>query len=351
LPELVDTGAVLWDNGATTLTRLSFQMKKSPLHAAALALCLACILHPSSVPAQGTAFTYQGRLNDGANPASGNYDFSFALFSGNGTDSGQIGATQTNLAVAVTNGLFTANMDFGPVFNGNAAWLAVGVRSNGQSGFTALSPMQAITPSPYALYAPTAGTAASASALAANGVVPLAALPSAVVTNGAGGVALSGLFGGAFSGNGSGLTNTAGAVTSGNYVFAHDDALSNGTFPSGRTNAIFYSAANLSGWTCANNTTFTCGQTGLYLVSYYALFINNGGLGMFAATPRTGPIPGSASYSGVSGRGPLSQSFLASLNAGDTLQIEAVPGTDPVMFVGPVNIPGPDATLTIVRIQ
>jgi len=29
--------------------------------------------------AQTTAFTYQGRLNDGANPASGNYDLRFTI--------------------------------------------------------------------------------------------------------------------------------------------------------------------------------------------------------------------------------------------------------------------------------
>jgi hypothetical protein len=31
--------------------------------------------------AQGTAFTYQGRLNDGAMTVSGNYDLTFAVFS------------------------------------------------------------------------------------------------------------------------------------------------------------------------------------------------------------------------------------------------------------------------------
>ena len=30
--------------------------------------------------AQGTAFTYQGRLNDGANPASGIYDLRFTIY-------------------------------------------------------------------------------------------------------------------------------------------------------------------------------------------------------------------------------------------------------------------------------
>ena len=34
--------------------------------------------------AQGTAFTYQGRLNDAAGPANGNYDMQFKLYDGLG---------------------------------------------------------------------------------------------------------------------------------------------------------------------------------------------------------------------------------------------------------------------------
>ena len=34
----------------------------------------------STVFAQGTAFMYQGRLNDGGNPANGNYDLRFAIY-------------------------------------------------------------------------------------------------------------------------------------------------------------------------------------------------------------------------------------------------------------------------------
>src|SRR6185436_9232228 len=48
----------------------------------ALAVCGAL-----SLKAQTTVFTYQGRLNDGANPAEGVYDLQFALHDGptNGT--------------------------------------------------------------------------------------------------------------------------------------------------------------------------------------------------------------------------------------------------------------------------
>jgi len=330
-------------------------MKNFLIYAAVFALLSTFNLPLSGGFAQGTAFTYQGRLNRGDSPAGGSYDFTFALFNGNHTNSGQFGVTQTNLALAVSNGLFLATLDFGSVFTGEAAWLAIGVRGGGESGFTPLNPLQPVTPAPYALYAPTAGTAASASAVAAGGVVPLAALPGSVITNGAAGVNLAGLFSGAFVGDGSGLTNTATAgVTTGNYVFAYDYPNSSETVASGQTKPISFSTAtNLNGWTCtANNTTFTCGQSGLYLVSYYALVVNLGGLTMFAYTPSTGPIVGSVSYNGSVGRFSLSQSFLAFFNAGDALQIQAsaVAGSS-ATFSGPQGFPGPDASLTIVRVQ
>jgi hypothetical protein len=64
------------------------------------ALSLALLsLNPqlSTAHAQGTAFTYQGRLNDGGSPASGSYDLTFALFDA-ATSGNQVGGTVTNLA-------------------------------------------------------------------------------------------------------------------------------------------------------------------------------------------------------------------------------------------------------------
>ena len=80
--------------------------------------------------AQGTAFTYQGRLNAAGSPATGLFDFQFAL-SNAPSGGSQLGVTVTNLAVGVTNGLFTTTLDFGPVLAGQAAWLAISVRNNG----------------------------------------------------------------------------------------------------------------------------------------------------------------------------------------------------------------------------
>ena len=64
----------------------------------------------------------------------------------------------TNSAVAVTNGLFTTQLNFGSgIFTGTNYWLQIGVRSNGvATAFTALSPLQPVTPAPYAIFANTA---------------------------------------------------------------------------------------------------------------------------------------------------------------------------------------------------
>ena len=64
----------------------------------------------------------------------------------------------TNSAVFVTNGLFTALVDFGTgVFTGGTNWLQIGVATNGVTGFTTLTPRQQLTPTPYAIYSESAG--------------------------------------------------------------------------------------------------------------------------------------------------------------------------------------------------
>ena len=126
---------------------------------ASSALLLSTLIYqPSTSFAQGTAFTYQGRLNDGGTPASGAYDLTFAVFDA-ASIGAQVGATLTNAAVAVSNGLFTVTLDFGAgIFTGPDRWLEIGVATNGDGGFVTLSPRQALLPAPYAIYANTAST-------------------------------------------------------------------------------------------------------------------------------------------------------------------------------------------------
>ena len=125
----------------------------SHLTAGALALGLT-----STAFAQGTAFTYQGRLTDGVNPATGIYDLSFTLYDSVG-GAGTVGSPVPKLGVGVTNGLFTVALDFGAgLFNGSARWLEIAAKTNGASTYGTLTPRQALTPAPYALYAPNAGS-------------------------------------------------------------------------------------------------------------------------------------------------------------------------------------------------
>src|SRR5262245_45676131 len=85
--------------------------------------------------AEGTAFRYQGRLNDNGVPATGNYDLRFSLYNFLAAPT-PIGA-QTINGVRVSNGLFTVMLDFGAgVFTGPPRWLETAVRTNGAGSFT-----------------------------------------------------------------------------------------------------------------------------------------------------------------------------------------------------------------------
>jgi len=117
-----------------------------------IALCYLLSAICLSAFAQGTAFTYQGRLNNGGGPASGSYDLTFSLFN-LGSGGVAIAGPVTNSAVEVTNGLFTTQVDFGSVLNGATNWLEIAVSTNGANSFTTLAPRQQITPTPYAITA------------------------------------------------------------------------------------------------------------------------------------------------------------------------------------------------------
>jgi hypothetical protein len=188
-------------------------------------LALAVILFTTlGAIAQGTAFTYQGRLNSAGSPASGQYDFQFKLYA-DSLGSTQVGGSYVTNAISANGGLFTVALDFGSgIFTGSNYWLEVDVKTNTAAIYTVLTPLQAVTATPYAIMAnsasnllgalPTAqlsgtilngslpaspnfsgtvtansfsGNGANLTALNANnlsiGTVPLAQLPIAVLTN------------------------------------------------------------------------------------------------------------------------------------------------------------------------
>src|SRR6266568_4822723 len=94
-----------------------------------LGALLATLGGATQLHAQGAAFTYQGRLNDGGAPANGVYDLEFRVFDALSGGSQQ-GGTVTVDDLGITNGLFTATIDFGgaPFSGGANRWLNVAVR-------------------------------------------------------------------------------------------------------------------------------------------------------------------------------------------------------------------------------
>ncbi|HZV34264.1 MAG TPA: hypothetical protein VFB72_06770, partial [Verrucomicrobiae bacterium] len=107
----------------------------------------------STALAQGTAFTYQGRLQNNGAAANGTFNLQFLLYT-NSTGGVAIAGPVVTNGVSISNGLFTVTIDFGAaVWDGETNWLEIGVETNGGSSFTTLSPRQRVTPTPYAIFA------------------------------------------------------------------------------------------------------------------------------------------------------------------------------------------------------
>lgn len=174
---------------------------------------LVLILPLPNVRAQGTAFTYQGQLQNNGSLANGTFNLQFSLYT-NGTGGIAVAGPVTNSAVTVTNGLFTVTIDFGSaVWNGATNWLQIGVETNGGAAFAPLSPRQEITPTPYAIYAESLNGTLSSANLSGS-------YSNALVFNNGldefygsfsgdfyGPSFIGGSFSGAFFGDGSGLYN------------------------------------------------------------------------------------------------------------------------------------------------
>lgn len=108
----------------------------------ALAMIMAVRVHAAP---QGSNITYQGQLKDGGTPVNAPAKpMSFRLY--DAPSDGTLISGPLTLDVAVADGLFSAELDFGAAaFNGQQRWLEIVV-----DGVT-LSPRQAITATPYAL--------------------------------------------------------------------------------------------------------------------------------------------------------------------------------------------------------
>ena len=245
---------------------------------------LFCILFElgtvSALKAQGTAFTYQGQLNNGGSAATGSFDLRFTLYDAI-TNGNAVGLTRTNFAVAVNNGLFTTTLDMGGIFTGTNYWLELAVRTNGTAGFVTLAPRQPVSPTPYAIFANTASNL--------TGILPASqlsgALPSAQISGTYSGAVIfsnaADHFAGAFSGDGSSLSNlNATRVTTGTVADARLSSnvpLLNGSQTYSGVN-VFTNIGNsfrgsffgngLVGWIVTNTTSFQATvDTGYVLTS------------------------------------------------------------------------------------
>lgn len=101
--------------------------------------------------ALGTSFTFQGELGSGGEAITGDCEIAFRLYDQD-TGGSQVGSAIT-ATVPVTDGLLTANLDFGSgIFTGEARWLGLKVKCPGDSDFTDLG-RQELTAVPYAQHA------------------------------------------------------------------------------------------------------------------------------------------------------------------------------------------------------
>jgi hypothetical protein len=142
-------------------------------------LILASLVWAGAAAAIDTRLSYQGSLEDAGQPANGTYDLQFTL---QDTTGGTIGAPVLRDDVAVVNGVFTVELDFGATaFTGPDRQLQIGVRPGASSGgYTLLTPATRITPAPYAQVAEDALFAASiADNSVSSGKVAVGALTAA----------------------------------------------------------------------------------------------------------------------------------------------------------------------------
>lgn len=137
-------------------------MKYKNINQQSFSILLLIFLFAVSIAAQTTAFNYQGKLNDGGNPANGSFQMEFKLFD-TLSGSNQIGSTIANSSVSVAQGVFAVSLDFGAnAFTGADRFLEISVKRNAGDSFTVLTPRQKILSAPFAIKSKSSDTAITA---------------------------------------------------------------------------------------------------------------------------------------------------------------------------------------------
>lgn len=101
-------------------------MKRMTLRILVACALLLAAMNLQAAP-QTTAFAYQGQLSAGGTLPSGQtYQFTFTLY--DAATAGNVVGSPLQQALLVGNGgLFTTDLDFGPIFNGQQYWLEIKV--------------------------------------------------------------------------------------------------------------------------------------------------------------------------------------------------------------------------------
>ena len=130
----------------TRFTKFSLR-QRHVLRLGLLAFLFIGLAGHSIAQSAGNTITYQGQLMLEGSPAEGSTDMVFRLYDAQ-SGGEQIGSTLTRNGVNVSSGLFSVSLNFGSgAFDGSQRWLEIEVEG------AALSPRQAVSATPYALFA------------------------------------------------------------------------------------------------------------------------------------------------------------------------------------------------------
>jgi hypothetical protein len=235
--------------------------------------------------AQTTAFTYQGQLSDATGPVTSatQQTFTFTLYDALSGGSAVLTprANPQILTAAVTDGLFSVDVDFGQAFDGQQYWLEIAV--NGQP----LSPRQPVNTVPVAQWA-------------------LNSPPGATGATGPGGPAgATGPDGSAGATGATGPSGPAGATGPGGADGANGADGAQGatgpTGPAGPSNATAFMSSTASasvGYTAFVNSQVTIMPMSGYVGAAYSTAPGPTTINLTPTGPNTAPAPQTLPYAG-----------------------------------------------------
>jgi hypothetical protein len=122
----------------------------------AAGLILAAAGAPALAQGSETAFTIQGRLDQSGAPISGAHDFEVNLHDTPEPEPGSLVDSRKICGIAVDEGLFSFQVDFGQIFGASPYFVELGIAPAGPCddtvAFTHLTPLQQLTAAPNSLF-------------------------------------------------------------------------------------------------------------------------------------------------------------------------------------------------------